>query len=271
MKRSTPKSFKKKHNTQKKVAWFGIDVHHIALGVAFVGCVVAFLLVEQQKTLEQSQSQVLAAMNSSSAGFHWGANTTGIKIASPNPICIPQPPCLNATPRCEIAEPVGGWCPSGGTPTPSVVPPPGCFYGACPLMCSPGNSNCCKNYKHPLICPSGTPAPSLTPPSGCSYKTICSMIACRANGKCNNCRSVLICSSGIPHLSVTPRITCAPRPPCPTGRACPNLSQHSIWCSPQASSSSGIHPVIANAVHSGGVSLLVQWNNFLRKIFGFGL
>lgn len=31
--------------------------------------------------------------------------------ATPTPTCMPRPACLDATPRCMIAEPANGWCP----------------------------------------------------------------------------------------------------------------------------------------------------------------
>jgi len=40
-------------------------------------------------------------------------------ITTPTPACTPRPACLDATPQCEIAMPVNGWCPT--TPTPTVT------------------------------------------------------------------------------------------------------------------------------------------------------
>jgi len=39
----------------------------------------------------------------------------------PGPSCFPRPPCLDAIPRCLIAEPAVGWCPPT-TPSPSSPP-----------------------------------------------------------------------------------------------------------------------------------------------------
>ncbi len=40
-----------------------------------------------------------------------------------SPTCQPRPACLDATPRCLMPEPAGGWCPTP-TPTPSITTPP---------------------------------------------------------------------------------------------------------------------------------------------------
>lgn len=43
--------------------------------------------------------------------------------------CFPRPGCLDVLPRCEIAEPKGGWCPPTPTPMVSSIPvaTPTCF------------------------------------------------------------------------------------------------------------------------------------------------
>jgi peptidoglycan hydrolase-like protein with peptidoglycan-binding domain len=39
----------------------------------------------------------------------------GTKTTLPSTPCLPRPACLDATPRCLIPEPAGGWCPSKPT------------------------------------------------------------------------------------------------------------------------------------------------------------
>lgn len=52
--------------------------------------------------------------------------------------CLPRPACLDATPRCLLPEPVGGWClpsssgavpPTSGTGTTNTLPPPSSTTG----------------------------------------------------------------------------------------------------------------------------------------------
>src|SRR5262249_1697816 len=43
------------------------------------------------------------------------ANLSGTPV--PKLSCIPRPACLDAKPRCAIAEPLHGWCPSTGAVT----------------------------------------------------------------------------------------------------------------------------------------------------------
>lgn len=94
--------------------------------------------------------------------------TLCLRCAQPVPsvTCIPRPPCLNAVPRCEIAEPVGGWCPPVPTEVISVTPsiPPGCKPFPCTNACSKNNPNCCKlNYICPSVSPVISPSQSQEP------------------------------------------------------------------------------------------------------------
>lgn len=214
-----------------RVQWFGIDIHHIALGVSFVGCIVAILLVQKQKIIEEQQ-QVLAAQTGTTVPY---VQVGGIPICengnctnvSPVPrlTCIPRPACLDATPRCMIAEPAEGWCPSlSGSPEPTSITPP------------------------------------VTPPPGCSYKKICLMIMCnRNNPNCHPCHDILVCPSGVPHPSTMPPITCTPSPTCQMGKFCPQIMRK-CWpdvsitprvfpsCKPQPTCN---HPILTGSVPIG--------------------
>ena len=47
-----------------------------------------------------------------------------IVCPTPTPTCTPRPGCLDATPKCMIPEPIGGWCPPSPTPTTTPTLPP---------------------------------------------------------------------------------------------------------------------------------------------------
>lgn len=58
-----------------------------------------------------------------SSGQVVSANGTYQPVASPEPKrCIPRPACLDAHPRCMIAEPIEGFCPP--PPTGTITPTP---------------------------------------------------------------------------------------------------------------------------------------------------
>ncbi len=63
-------------------------------------------------------------------------NNFGVTQNGPTstPACTTRPACLDATPRCLIAEPIGGWCPVTPTPTQSASQ-------QCALY-SKGDANC---------------------------------------------------------------------------------------------------------------------------------
>jgi hypothetical protein len=58
--------------------------------------------------------------------------------------CLPRPACLDATPRCLITEPSGGWCSPGTTPPPSICTPRPACLNATPqcLIPEPANGWC---------------------------------------------------------------------------------------------------------------------------------
>ena|SRR5438034_7711251 len=95
----------------------------------------------------------------------------------PQVTCISRPSCLDMTPRCEIPEPVDGWCPPTVSPFPSVTPPAGCFYKPayrkCPMTACRASGNC--SCPQILVCPSVSAKPSevisSTPPVHQSYPT----------------------------------------------------------------------------------------------------
>jgi hypothetical protein len=82
---------------------------------------------------------------------------------APTGFCLPRPPCLDATPRCMIAEPRDGWCPLTPTPMVSKIPTPtiplGCKPLPCTIACPITNPNCCAAR---YVCPSGTPKVSVS-------------------------------------------------------------------------------------------------------------
>jgi len=75
---------------------------------------------------------------------------------TPTPTCLPRPACLDATPRCLLAEPAGGWCQS---PTPIPIPIGGVVGGGVIGICPLGSSNCsvCSgNQCYPKVIGGGT-------------------------------------------------------------------------------------------------------------------
>ncbi len=68
--------------------------------------------------LDLAQFKALLAASTSTSNVAAASKTSPTTVASPtgNPTCIQRPKCLDAHPRCMIAEPVSGWCP---TPIPS--------------------------------------------------------------------------------------------------------------------------------------------------------
>jgi hypothetical protein len=160
MKKSSKKKSTGKFLNSRNIRWFGIDVHHIALGVSFVGCVVAFLLVQKHQSLEEQQVRVLAAEHSFSMTI--GDNDNG--SSSARPTCIPRPPCLDTSPpKCMIPTDVlVHFCPPHGTPTPTLTPPSGCFYKRICMMIACSAEGKCENCRTMLVCPSRMPHPSIT-------------------------------------------------------------------------------------------------------------
>ncbi len=195
-------------------------------------------------------------------------------IPYPSPVpsltCIPRPPCLDATPRCLIPEPNGGWC-LPTSPTPSVpypTPPQGCFYEhLCGItqqaICYPGSTNCqpCKTV---LVCPSGTPPvpsgiPSGYPNPSCPPVPSCNPrlgILCRLPSSCE--------PSGTPSAYPTPP-HCLPRPTCLSQNpACKLPLPPGGWC-PAVTNS----PVTNSQSSSDlGNSVLIFFNSFLRGLLG---
>ncbi|MCL5784464.1 MAG: dockerin type I repeat-containing protein [Patescibacteria group bacterium] len=45
-------------------------------------------------------------------------------VPGPTPSCTPKPPCLDAIPRCLMAEPATGWCSITPAPTKTLTPTP---------------------------------------------------------------------------------------------------------------------------------------------------
>lgn len=102
-------------------------------------------------------------------GFDIGAYEYTAQVSStptptpsqaPTRTCVTRPTCLDANPRCLIAEPKDGWCPSP-TPTGCIPecpnPPLGCHYegGTTGVNCSCGK----------LVCTTPTPTPTPKPTS----------------------------------------------------------------------------------------------------------
>lgn len=59
---------------------------------------------------------------------------------TPPPTCQPRPACLDATPRCLIAEPAGGWCSTTGSIAPGST---GIYFrDASPTSTTPGRIDC---------------------------------------------------------------------------------------------------------------------------------
>lgn len=95
---------------------------------------------EAQELLKQKSQAACAGKSSCSV------------TVTPSPTCSPRPACLDATPRCMVAEPIGGYCndiplPSiivvSGSPTPSSTPSAGLSPtpDSCPLK-SKGDCSC---------------------------------------------------------------------------------------------------------------------------------
>ena len=70
------------------------------------------------------------------------------------PTCTARPACLDATPRCLIAEPAGGWCPAitkTPTPTQSGPTPTGQFCAQVLTPARNNTTNACKVFPNSCI------------------------------------------------------------------------------------------------------------------------
>lgn len=138
-----------------------MDIHHIALGVAFVGCIVTFFLIKTQQSI-QEQSRVLAAYS---------------YVPSAHPTCIPIPhgfktASLSASEKRYIME---RFCLPRITPIVQPSIPAGCYYKRVCLMIACPAQGKCENCRSTLFCPNTTPRPTITctPQPTCASGSVC--------------------------------------------------------------------------------------------------
>src|SRR5258708_281590 len=160
MKKTSARKFsgiKSKKSSKQKISWFGIDVYRIGLGVAFVGSIVSFLLVQKQQSLEPQTTQVLAS-ESHFPRLMEREDITGSQSARPN--CIPRPQGFDTTATISGRHTmIMYFCQPSSVPTPFLTPPHGCFYKRVCLMnpCTEKGNGKCEACKNSLICPKGMP------------------------------------------------------------------------------------------------------------------
>lgn len=121
-----------------------------------------------QNALFPSDTAVTLQVVSPNGGETWTAGQS-VKISwtatfGPRP-CMPPPSCLFSEPRCLMAEPIGGWCPSStnsATPVPSTTGTAGDAYRMNAITTASAPSTGAGVSAGSV--PSGTPAYASVPP-----------------------------------------------------------------------------------------------------------
>lgn len=91
----------------------------IIVVLALVGVGAYFLSTRNTAPLsEQTCPQDTMTCPDGSSVGRIGPDCSFAACSTPSPTCIQRPSCLDATPRCLIAEPASGWCPKP-QPTPT--------------------------------------------------------------------------------------------------------------------------------------------------------